>query len=127
MMLSITNYIASAVETWNMSMEHWYNDTDRQNRSKRRNNCPSVTLSTTTEKDNRRACYVLRCMTRHITESSTYISLPYQQSAIFVKTIHIWEPFSLQELYKRYFVIREELENDISIGTKHKLPFLMLN
>ena len=29
------------------------------------------------------------------TESSTYISLPYQQSAIFLKAIHIWETFSL--------------------------------
>ena len=49
MILSITNYIASVVETWNTSMEHWYNDTDRRNRSTWRNTCPSVSLSTTTE------------------------------------------------------------------------------
>ena len=95
MMPSITNYIASVVETWNMSMEDWYNDNDRQNRSKRRNTYSSVTLSTTTEKDNRKARYILQCMTRQITESSTYISLPHQQSATFVKTIHIREPSSL--------------------------------
>jgi hypothetical protein len=53
-------------------------------------------------------------------QSSTYISLPHQQSAIFVKTICITEIFSLQELYKRYFMIREESEKKVSMGIKHK-------
>jgi len=54
-----------------------------------------VPLSLCPPQQKKTARYVLRCMTRQITESSTYISLPYQQSAIYVKTIHIWEPSSL--------------------------------
>lgn len=49
MILSITNYIASVAETWNMSMQRSYNDTDRKNRSTWRNTYPSVSLSITTE------------------------------------------------------------------------------
>jgi len=77
MMLSITNYIASVVETWNMSMENWYNDTDRQNRNTMRNTCSSVTLSATTEKDNRRTCNILRCIKRQITDSPQHTSAFY--------------------------------------------------